>query len=497
MQFRFGIKLTVTMIVFAVAISFAIATSDHLRLREQAIHNKTDQVRQYERMAKYALETIEKAYLVFGANVATKMRENSFFLMNMYERNPNFDEWDFASLKRMLSLDIYIINSSNVVTHSSMARDVGINFSECCRKLAQVLEEKRNAGEFFHDGIDIEQKSGAIKKYSYMPTRDKKFTIELGYSLEEGDIFNKFNFLSTIDELVQNSPSINEVNVLNIGGIAFGESEDASGRKLTEERRAYFERTLNTGQTTEFTGQWQNEPAIYRYVHYVSEFDTGTTQNKVLEIIYNDKDLQLILSGNKKTFAWQLVVILAITVVLSLLISRWVAKPMYLAFHDSLTGLKNRAAFDELLVSTIAKNKGNTAILMIDLDNFKLVNDHLGHDMGDQLLKSAAHCIRSIARKEDITIRLGGDEFVLIMPSASKMQAEDAASRIIEAIVTSTAQEFQLKDEKVTVSIGISLFPEHGADPETLCKKADIALYESKERGKNQYRFYRESSKQG
>lgn len=497
MRFRFGIKLTVTMIVFAVAISFAIATSDYLRLRDQAIRNKSDQVRQYERMAKYALETIEKAYSVFGENIASKMRENSYFLVNTYERNPNFDSWDFAALKRMLSLDIYIIDSNNVVTHSSMAQDVGINFSECCRKLAQVLQEKRKAGEFFHDGLDIEQKSGAIKKYSYMPTRDKKFTIELGYSLQEGDIFNKFNILNTIDELVQNSPSINRINVLNIGGIAFGESEDAPSLKLDEDRRAYFERTLATGQTTEFTGQWRNGQAIYRYVHYVSDFDTGTTQNKVLEIIYNDNDLQLILKGNKKTFALQLAVILAVTVVLSLLISRWVARPMYLAFHDSLTGLKNRAAFDELLATTLAKNKGVTAILMIDLDNFKLVNDHLGHDMGDQLLKSAAHCIRSIARKEDITIRLGGDEFVLIMPSASKMQAEDAAGRIIEAIVTSTAQEFQLKNEKVTVSIGISLSPEHGADSETLCKKADIALYESKERGKNQYRFYRESSNQG
>jgi len=492
-NFRFGVKLTFTMIVFAVVISFTIATIDHLRLREQAFQNKRDQVEHNELMAKYALETIEKAYEVFGNNITLKMKENSRFLKKLYLENPSIDTWDFTLLKESLGMDIYLIDEHNVIVNSSYEPDVGLDFNACCQKLVSVLDERRLSGEFYEDGMDNELNSGLIKKYSYMPTHDKKYIIQLGYSLQEGDIFNRFNFLNTIDELVKSSPSTNKINVLNIGGYILGNSRANDEQKVSGGRRQSFDQTLRTGETTEYRGIWNNEPAIYRYVAYVSKYDTGTTRNKVLEIIYHDKDLQTVLSNNKRAFMLQLVIILVITIALSFIISGWVAKPMHLAFHDSLTGLKNRAAFEELLKVTIAEETKSTALLMIDLDNFKLVNDNLGHDRGDQLLKSVADCITQTARKDDITIRLGGDEFVLVMPSTDKREAGQLAARIIDAIIDSTTSEIDLQNENVTVSIGISLFPEDGIDPETLCKKADKALYVSKENGKNQYHFYEDT----
>ncbi|WP_028551675.1 GGDEF domain-containing protein [Paenibacillus sp. UNC451MF] len=490
MKSRFRLKLTITLILFAILISCSIAITDHQRLREQAIHHKLDQVEQNEKMAKYALETIEKAYFVFGDHIAEQLKENSIYLLNKYDENPSFDQWDFDALHRRLSSDIYIIDADNRIIYSSFKADLGLDFGSCCKKLAQVLSERRMSGEFFHDGIDIEQKTGKIKKYSYMATRDKKYIIQLGYALQNENIFKKFNFFKTLEELLQKYPSMNEINILNTGGFSLGEPAD--GRKLSGERRKAFDQTLQTGQTTEWRGEWRNEPAIYRYVHYISEYDIGTTKNKVLEIIYKDKDLQSVLDQNKKTFLVQLFIVFIISIGLSFIISRWVARPMYLAFHDSLTGLSNRAAFEEMLAMTISQNKGITALLMIDLDNFKLVNDRLGHDKGDHLLKCVAQCLRTIARKEDIAIRLGGDEFVIIMPSVTRPMMESMATRIIEEIGKSTAREIQLDGDKVTVSIGISLSPEHGVDPDALCKSADIALYRSKEKGKNQYHIYTE-----
>lgn len=489
MNARFRLKLTLTMIVFAVTISFTIATSDYLRLHDLAIENKRNQVVQDEAMAKYALETIEKAYYVFGDNIAKKMKDASVQILDLYEKNPSFETWDFDALKRLLSLDVYVIDSNNVILYSSFKQDVGMDFNACCRKLAKVLDEYRNNGEFFHDGMDLEQKTGIIKKYSYMPTRDKKYIIQLGYSLQEGDIFHKFNFLSTIDQLVQRSASIYEINVLNIGGYRLGDPF-AIQRKLPPERRKAFEETLETGNTTEFVDLWKNEPAIYRYVHYISEYDDGTTKNKVLEIVYHDKDLQEIQNDHRNQFIIQLLIILIITIILSSLISRWVARPMYLAFHDSLTGLNNRAAFDERLKAAISKKNEQSALLMIDLDNFKLVNDHLGHDKGDHLLQCVARVLREVARPKDTPIRLGGDEFVLIMPSAGRTEAEDTARKLIDSILVSTAEEIQLDGEKVTVSIGIALYPEHGLNPDMLYKRADQALYDSKKKGKNQFKFY-------
>lgn len=489
MNARFRLKLTITMIVFAVTISFAITTSDYLRMRDRAIENKQNQVKQDEQMAKYALETVEKAYYVFGDSIANKMKDASIQILDMYEKNPSFETWDFVSLKRQFSLDVYVIDSSNVILHSSFKQDIGMDFNACCGKLAKVLDEYRNNGMFFHDGMDLEQKTGIIKKYSYMPTPDKKYIIQLGYSLQEGDIFHKFNFLSTIDQLVERSPSIYAINVLNIGGYKLGDPL-AVQRKLPPERRKAFEKTLETGTTTECEDLWNNEPAIYRYVHYTSEYDNGTTKNKVLEIVYHDMDLQEIQNDHRNQFIIQLLIILIITVILSSIISRWVARPMYLAFHDSLTGLNNRAAFDERLKEAISKKHEQSALLMIDLDNFKLVNDHLGHDMGDHLLQCVAQILRKVARPMDTPIRLGGDEFVLIMPSADRAEAEDTAQQLIDSILVSTAEEFQLDGEKVTVSIGIALFPEHGLNPDMLYKRADQALYDSKKKGKNQFKFY-------
>nr|WP_245204170.1 GGDEF domain-containing protein [Ammoniphilus resinae] len=164
---------------------------------------------------------------------------------------------------------------------------------------------------------------------------------------------------------------------------------------------------------------------------------------------------------------------------------------MYLAFHDSLTGLKNRAAFDELLASILQENKGNTALLLIDLDNFKLVNDRLGHKTGDELLKAVAYRMKSIVRKEDILFRWGGDEFAIVMPITSKAEAEQVAKGIIENLQDlCTQRDLQFDGEKISVSMGIAIAPVDGVDPESFHRHADQALYRSKEKGKNQYQFY-------
>ncbi len=171
----------------------------------------------------------------------------------------------------------------------------------------------------------------------------------------------------------------------------------------------------------------------------------------------------------------------------------WVAKPLHLAFHDSLTGLKNRTALDELFKKKTNKTRRNNALVLIDLDNFKLVNDYLGHGLGDQLIKNTARVIRQIARQGDVAIRWGGGEFVLFLPSISKEEAERTAKKIIHALKEMTSNVALFEEVQVTASIGIALSPDDGIDQETLLKKADLALYASKEKGKNQYQFYENS----
>jgi diguanylate cyclase (GGDEF)-like protein len=164
----------------------------------------------------------------------------------------------------------------------------------------------------------------------------------------------------------------------------------------------------------------------------------------------------------------------------------------FLAHHDVLTGLANRVQLIEKLENALAVLQirgGCLAVHFIDLDRFKEVNDTLGHDGGDFLLKTFAERLRAIIRVDDVAARLGGDEFIVIQTGFSeKAQAEAFAQRLMSAVTAPI--EFRENQIVATVSVGISLAPTDGADPERLLKSADLALYKSKADGRNCVRFF-------
>lgn len=163
----------------------------------------------------------------------------------------------------------------------------------------------------------------------------------------------------------------------------------------------------------------------------------------------------------------------------------------YLAYHDALTGLANRKQFHERLSQFLEWGREHNqlvALMYLDLDGFKQVNDTLGHDTGDQLLKIVAERLTSSLRGTDLVSRLGGDEFTVILPGIP--QAEYAA-KVANKILKVLSQVFVLEghDVFVTASIGISIYPMDGNDEETLIKQADTAMYRAKQRGRNQHQF--------
>jgi diguanylate cyclase (GGDEF)-like protein len=166
----------------------------------------------------------------------------------------------------------------------------------------------------------------------------------------------------------------------------------------------------------------------------------------------------------------------------------------YLAYHDGLTSLPNRSLFSKMLsqsISEASRYHRQLAVLFLDLDRFKHINDTLGHDAGDQLLQEVAQRITACLRASDTVARLGGDEFVILLPELS----EDKYVAITAQKVLSTiARPFNLQDHefRVTASIGISVFPQDGLDEQTLKKNADIAMYQAKQQGKNNFQFYSE-----
>jgi diguanylate cyclase (GGDEF)-like protein len=164
----------------------------------------------------------------------------------------------------------------------------------------------------------------------------------------------------------------------------------------------------------------------------------------------------------------------------------------FLATHDALTGVPNRAMFSSIIQDTIlrAQSSGKQfAVLFIDLDRFKLINDSLGHAAGDQLLVEVAKRVRLSIRTEDVLARLGGDEFMVLI---DELTAEDQAPAIARRILEALNAPVLLNGHecRISCSIGISIFPEHGLDAEEVVAKADLAMYEAKAEGKNAYRLF-------
>ncbi len=181
-----------------------------------------------------------------------------------------------------------------------------------------------------------------------------------------------------------------------------------------------------------------------------------------------------------------------------LMIERWRddTKIQQLAFYDPLTGLPNRRLMSERLRYGIefGRREGKRmALLMMDLDKFKAVNDNFGHSAGDELLKQVAQRIQNRLRDVDTVARLGGDEFIILLKDIVHV---DDAARMAELIVHDLSQPFQLAQSdniQIGASIGISLYPEHGEDPELLIDHADTALYHAKDAGRGRFAYFSES----
>ncbi len=162
----------------------------------------------------------------------------------------------------------------------------------------------------------------------------------------------------------------------------------------------------------------------------------------------------------------------------------------HLAYHDALTGLPNRKCLKDHMELALAQSQrtgSKLAVLFLDLDRFKLVNDTMGHGVGDEVLRQVATRLRGCVRAGDTVARVGGDEFVLLLASVEKEHVAPLARKMLDAVAAPLVADSQRLS--MTTSIGISLFPEDGSDADALLRNADIALYRAKERGRNNFQL--------
>ena len=172
-----------------------------------------------------------------------------------------------------------------------------------------------------------------------------------------------------------------------------------------------------------------------------------------------------------------------------------VEKITYQAHYDLLTGLPNRVLANDRLIQAVSRARrdgGKVGAMYLDLDNFKEVNDTLGHAMGDALLRQVAQRLGAAVRGEDVVARLGGDEFLIV---ASGLLHGDEAAAVAEKVIAAFTEPFLVDERELTSSpsIGIAIYPDDGTEPMVLLRNADLAMYEAKDSGRNMYRFYNRS----
>jgi len=240
-----------------------------------------------------------------------------------------------------------------------------------------------------------------------------------------------------------------------------------------EKRKEYFNIVLNEKKTIRFTEKLYipDKNRILYYKRIFQPIFERNTSSQISGICLFGSDLTAVIHGQQEL--------------------------KYLAYHDKLTGLRNRDAFyeqlDQILIDLPRDTENRiTSILFCDMDSFKLVNDSLGHDVGDLVLKEVASRLQSNLRKSDFVFRLGGDEFTIIL---RHLRNEYEAKMVAEKIIKRLSEPYVIRNHRITylsTSIGIVFLPREGTDRETLVKKADMAMYEAKKRGKNQYQFFKD-----
>jgi len=168
----------------------------------------------------------------------------------------------------------------------------------------------------------------------------------------------------------------------------------------------------------------------------------------------------------------------------------------HIAYHDALTGLPNRTFFQSQLNQTLtnaSRVNAKVAVLFLDLDHFKIINDSMGHQVGDQLLIQAAQRIHGCVRNKDVVARMGGDEFTAILEG---IREPTDASIVAQNIIDAVSRPFEINGQEfsITASVGISVFPNNGEDTDALLKNADAAMYQAKYSGRNKFKFYEKES---
>lgn len=439
-------------------------------------------------------------------------------LRDNHSLNEAFEKRD---KKRLLTISETLLNKAlkkNHISHFYFTDRQRVNFlrvhdpdrsGDIINRLTTIEAEKTNT---IITGIELGP-LGTLTLRSVAPWYDNKgnntgyveLGIDISFFLKEASEPNRLSLFLAIRKTLLSKKLWEQGQTLFGHSSNWEQFEDyaiSSEHRLTEELphhipelKLVLESEPGTGLTKtvdESSYRWQSFP--------VDSFAEQNVGNIFVAVNVTDW------LKNYNSIAYKtLLVYLFISLLLMFVLHRYISRiqDAEVLAHDSMERLHQLASFDQLtqlpnrqlFINELEQRLGESsrfaqqfAICFIDIDNFKNINDSMGHDQGDSLLQDLSHCLKGSLRDYDILSRFGGDEFVLLMPHTKPNEAAIIAEKLLQA----ANKAFLLKDEEVyvTISIGISIFPQDGDNRDILLRHADAAMYQAKEAGKNCYHFY-------
>ena len=493
-------KYSILIILFLTILSIAIVNYNNA---QEAIRDKYEKQQQLiENSILQTIHHVSDAYTIAEKYLNQEMKEYSMVLREKYKQNPNIENWDLKKLKKQFgAYDIYIINSDLEVIRSTFEKDIGLDFSRY-PGFAKLLK-KRLAGDSFEvDRLNLSTKTGVVKKYSYIPTPDHQYLLELSIDVKE-----KFAVLKNLDiffnalEITKEYDSVEEISFykINPNNQTVGELRNTKkpyvNTNVSKTEKELAKKAFLKNQTQKKVSQ-SSDNHIAKYIPaIISTRNDGTKwwNSFVVGIKYNRQSMIDEIDQHWTLFTINIMIMILVFIVFILVVTYLLRKFEYLAYHDQLTKLPNRNSFTEKvndLIKVVDKKDNKLAVLFLDIDDFKSINDNYGHNIGDKVLKATADKLREVLRKRDAISRIGGDEFALAI---SDLNSSTELNKVVKRIFNNFEQPLVVEEKKllVSVSIGISIYPDDGSNLEELIKQADYAMYEAKEQ-KNDYTFYQE-----
>ena len=489
-------KYKYIIIIILALIIFMISFTNYRSTKKVIEEKYESRQKLVEKNILQTVNYINNSYKIAEEQLNKEMQRYSQVMIEKYHQDSDVMNWDLKELKNEFSdYDIYIIDSNLKVIRTTYKKDLGLDFSRF-GSFAKVLRERLESDFFAVDRLDLATQTGEIKKYSYMPTPDNKYLLELSIDVQERfSSLENLNMFGDATELTEEYDVIEEISFYSV------EPTEYKVAKLRSSVKPYINPDVpeienKLASNAIINNELQTKNIIsqdYRYTYrFFPAFLADTGEKKkgwnsyVIGIIYDDRVMAEEIYKHKGLFSLNILMMLIVFLGFISIVIYLLNKFEYQAYHDQLTGLANRELFEEEFerLKKRANNSKKLAILFLDIDKFKKINDNFGHHVGDLVLKKIANRLKNNLKHKDCLARLGGDEFVIIITNIdSKEQVAKISYRVLDEFKTPIV----INDESIFVSLsgGISIYPDDGVELTELVKNADYAMYNAKRKDKD------------